>query len=60
MHLTVRQPSKLNTTFPVRSRADSDEAPQSVIHAPANFKTFVRVSLRRLHCLGADVWSRIG
>jgi hypothetical protein len=38
------QPSRLDTSLAVRSRADSDEAPQSVIHAPANFKTFVRVA----------------
>ncbi|KAF2180334.1 hypothetical protein K469DRAFT_714709 [Zopfia rhizophila CBS 207.26] len=39
------KPSKLDTTLPVRTRADSDDAPQSVIHAPTNFKTFNRVSI---------------
>lgn len=38
------QPSRLDTSLPVRLRADSDDAPQSVIHAPTNFKTFVRVA----------------
>ena len=38
------QPSRLDTSLAVRTRADSDDAPQSVIHAPANFKTFVRVA----------------
>jgi hypothetical protein len=35
------QPNRLNTAVPVRTRADSDDAPQSVIHAPAHFKQFV-------------------
>ncbi|KAL5409894.1 hypothetical protein PMIN03_005726 [Paraphaeosphaeria minitans] len=39
------QPSRLNTSLPVRLRADSDDAPQSVIHAPTNFKTFNRSSV---------------
>lgn len=39
------QPYKLDTMLPIRSRADSDDAPQSVIHAPVNFKTFVRLAL---------------
>ncbi|CAI6339614.1 unnamed protein product [Periconia digitata] len=38
------KPSKLDTALPVRPRADSDEDPQSVIHAPAHFKTFNRSS----------------
>lgn len=41
------QPSRLNTSLAVRARADSDEAPQSVIHAPANFQTFVRFAKPR-------------
>jgi hypothetical protein len=44
-YLTASQPSKLDTALPVRTRADSDDAPQSVIHAPTHFKTFVRVAL---------------
>lgn len=32
--------TKLNTVVPTRARSNSDEAPQSVIHAPADFKTF--------------------
>lgn len=43
-HLTATQPAKLDTMLPVRTRADSDDAPQSVIHAPAHFKTFVCVA----------------
>ncbi|KAF2273371.1 uncharacterized protein EI97DRAFT_436026 [Westerdykella ornata] len=39
------KPSKLHTSLPARYRSDSDDAPQSVIHAPANFKTFNRVSV---------------
>ncbi|KAF2681144.1 hypothetical protein K458DRAFT_489618 [Lentithecium fluviatile CBS 122367] len=39
------QPSKLDTALPVRRRSDSDDAPQSVIHAPAHFKTFNRASV---------------
>jgi len=35
------QLSKLNTHLHVRNRSDSDDAPQSVIHAPADFKSFV-------------------
>lgn len=38
------RPSRLDTTVPVRTRADSDDAPQSVIHAPAHFKQFVRLA----------------
>lgn len=38
------QPHKLDTLLPVRTRADSDDAPQSVIHAPAHFKQFTRAS----------------
>lgn len=38
-------PNKLNTAMPVRTRADSDDAPQSVIHAPAHFKQFERSSV---------------
>jgi hypothetical protein len=52
------QPSRLNTTLPVRLRADSDDAPQSVIHAPANFKTFVRVASWWLHYMGANTANR--
>ncbi|KAF2033015.1 hypothetical protein EK21DRAFT_59536 [Setomelanomma holmii] len=36
------KPNKLNTSVPTRTRADSDDAPQSVIHAPAHFKQFER------------------
>lgn len=32
--------AKLNTLMAARARSNSDEAPQSVIHAPADFKTF--------------------
>lgn len=39
------QPYKLDTVLPARFRSDSDDAPQSVIHAPTNFKTFNRVSV---------------
>jgi hypothetical protein len=40
--IDVQQPNKLNTSVPVRTRADSnDDAPPSVIHAPAHFKQFV-------------------
>ncbi|KAF2476075.1 uncharacterized protein BDR25DRAFT_331654 [Lindgomyces ingoldianus] len=39
------KPSKLDTAIPPRTRADSDDAPQSVIHAPTSFKTFNRVSV---------------
>ncbi|KAF2713825.1 hypothetical protein K504DRAFT_498618 [Pleomassaria siparia CBS 279.74] len=39
-----KQPSRLNTHIPLRTRADSDDAPQSVIHAPAHFKQFNRVT----------------
>lgn len=37
------KPHKLVTVMPPRTRADSDDAPPSVIHAPANFKDFVRI-----------------
>jgi hypothetical protein len=40
--LTVTQPFKLDTSLPARKRSDSDEAPPSVIHVPADFKQFVR------------------
>lgn len=43
--LTSYQPSKLHTSLPARFRSDSDDAPQSVIHAPTNFKTFVSTLL---------------
>ncbi|KAH8728517.1 hypothetical protein GQ44DRAFT_737701 [Phaeosphaeriaceae sp. PMI808] len=33
-------PNKLDTTVSPRTRADSDDAPPSVIHAPAHFKQF--------------------
>ncbi|KAL1612750.1 hypothetical protein SLS60_000979 [Paraconiothyrium brasiliense] len=39
------KPARLDTSLPVRLRADSDDAPQSVIHAPTNFKTFNRSSV---------------
>lgn len=39
--IDVQQPNKLNTSIPPRTRVDSDDAPQSVIHAPAHFKLFV-------------------
>ncbi|KAF2813099.1 uncharacterized protein BDZ99DRAFT_473817 [Mytilinidion resinicola] len=32
--------AKLETMIPTRARSNSDEAPQSVIHAPTDFKTF--------------------
>ena len=35
------KPHKLDTALPARTRADSDDAPPSVIHAPADFKEFV-------------------
>lgn len=41
-HNSQPKPHRLNTTVPVRTRADSDDAPPSVIHAPASFKDFVR------------------
>lgn len=53
------QPSRLNTSLPVRLRADSDDAPQSVIHAPANFKSFVRVASWWSHYMGANTANRI-
>ncbi|KAF2199901.1 hypothetical protein GQ43DRAFT_375133 [Delitschia confertaspora ATCC 74209] len=37
--------SKLDTAIPARTRADSDDAPQSVIHAPTNYKSFNRASI---------------
>ncbi|KAF2637413.1 hypothetical protein P280DRAFT_103011 [Massarina eburnea CBS 473.64] len=40
-----KQPSRLDTSLPVRARADSDDGPQSVIHAPAHFQTFNRASV---------------
>lgn len=54
-HLTARQPFKLDTTLPARQRSDSDEAPPSVIHAPANFKTFVCCPSHAMAPLGADL-----
>ncbi|KAF1914169.1 hypothetical protein BDU57DRAFT_518995 [Ampelomyces quisqualis] len=39
------KPNRLNTAVPPRTRADSDDAPQSVIHAPTHFKQFQRVSV---------------
>jgi hypothetical protein len=36
------------------TRSDEDEPPQSVIHAPAGFSDFVRISLPHL------VWYRLG
>ncbi|KAF2017548.1 hypothetical protein BU24DRAFT_152348 [Aaosphaeria arxii CBS 175.79] len=41
---SMAKPYKLDTMLPIRARADSDDAPQSVIHAPMNFKQFNRVS----------------
>ncbi|KAL5120396.1 hypothetical protein ACEQ8H_001686 [Pleosporales sp. CAS-2024a] len=40
-------PHRLNTAVPAQAqgRADSDEAPQSVIHAPAHFKQFERLTM---------------
>ena len=55
------QPARLglNTTLQNRTRADSDVEPQSVIHAPANFKTFVSFASVWLHHIGADMSGRI-
>lgn len=39
------KPKRLDTSVPARTRADSDDAPQSVIHAPAHFKQFERMSM---------------
>ncbi|KAJ4988879.1 hypothetical protein SVAN01_05686 [Stagonosporopsis vannaccii] len=36
------KPFKLDTSLPARKRSDSDEAPPSVIHVPADFKQFNR------------------
>ncbi|KAF2127996.1 hypothetical protein P153DRAFT_367910 [Dothidotthia symphoricarpi CBS 119687] len=44
-HFLAQQPAKLDTTLPVHERSNSDDAPPSVIHAPANFKTFSRLSM---------------
>jgi len=44
-HNSQPKPHRLNTTVPVRTRADSDDAPPSVIHAPASFKDFSRASI---------------
>ena len=60
--INVQQPltHKLNTTV---RRADSDDAPPSVIHAPDSFKQFVSlVVINILHCLYcmADVETRAG
>ncbi|KAF1954673.1 hypothetical protein CC80DRAFT_493791 [Byssothecium circinans] len=44
-HGSQAKPSKLDTSLPVRTRSDSDDGPQSVIHAPANFQTFNRASV---------------
>lgn len=50
------KPHRLDTMIPACTRADSDDAPPSVIHAPANFKEFVRVRVEsRLHYMGADL-----
>ncbi|KAF2494072.1 hypothetical protein BU16DRAFT_63959 [Lophium mytilinum] len=38
--LNMSQLAKLETMIPTRARSNSDEAPQSVIHAPTDFKTF--------------------
>lgn len=42
---SLARPHRLNTILPVRTRADSDDAPPSVIHAPASFKLFVSGTL---------------
>lgn len=42
---SLNQPYKLDTVLPARFRSDSDDAPQSVIHAPTNFKTFNRITV---------------
>ncbi|KAJ4338787.1 hypothetical protein N0V87_003702 [Didymella glomerata] len=39
------KPFKLDTSLPARKRSDSDEAPPSVIHVPADFKQFNRGSV---------------
>ncbi|UPX13192.1 uncharacterized protein EKO05_0003715 [Ascochyta rabiei] len=39
------KPFKLDTSLPARKRSDSDEAPPSVIHVPADFKQFARQSV---------------
>ncbi|KAF2839259.1 hypothetical protein M501DRAFT_933677 [Patellaria atrata CBS 101060] len=39
-HKSLDMLARLDTSIPARSRADSDEAPQSVIHAPSGFKQF--------------------
>ncbi|KAF9691959.1 hypothetical protein EKO04_009980 [Ascochyta lentis] len=39
------KPFKLDTSLPARKRSDSDEAPPSVIHVPADFKQFSRESV---------------
>lgn len=39
------KPYKLDTSVSVRTRANSDDAPPSVIHAPAHFKQFNRASM---------------
>ncbi|KAF2864862.1 hypothetical protein BDV95DRAFT_588200 [Massariosphaeria phaeospora] len=41
----LAKPSRLDTALPVRTQADADDAPQSVIHAPESFKAFNRVSV---------------
>lgn len=41
-HFLAQQPQKLDTTLPVHERSNSDDAPPSVIHAPPDFKAFVR------------------
>lgn len=53
-----QQPFKLDTTVPVRTRADSDEAPPSVIHAPAHFKQFVCALPLRPRYIAADSLSQ--
>jgi hypothetical protein len=50
--LTFLQPlplPQLNTNIADKERVDPDDAPQSVIHAPAGFKHFVRLPIR-LRC----------
>ena len=38
------KPHRLDTMIAAPTRADSDDAPPSVIHAPTSFKEFVRVA----------------
>jgi len=53
--INVQQPltQKLNTTV---RRADSDDAPPSVIHAPDSFKQFVSLNFFVLFCTDCVAW----